>query len=77
MQFDQLSNEPNSWSVVRSCEFSLPIPYHFARGWVPACLIRNAADWLSITPARRRPRESGDPYSRGGGYGSLLSRGRQ
>src|SRR5712691_8668369 len=25
----------------------------------------------------RRPRESGDPYSRGGGYGSPLSRGRQ
>src|SRR5262249_47135333 len=26
---------------------------------------------------RRRPRASGDPYSRGGGYGSPLARGRQ
>src|SRR5262249_51763043 len=37
----------------------------------------NPFDWLGITFARRRPRVRGDPYSRGGGYGSPLSRGRQ
>ena len=30
-----------------------------------------------MSSARRRPRESGDPYSRGGDHGSPLSRGRR
>ena len=42
-------------------------------------MTEQGAEPVATTPAEfaRRPRESGDPYSRGGGYRSPLSRGRR
>src|SRR5437660_450684 len=46
--------------------------------WRPSIKVMLRAELTgSASNCCRRPRESGDPYSRDGGYGSPLSRGRQ